>query len=177
MTLLELMTVLIVIAILAVMLAPLVPNLQARAQKAKCLGNLRSLHVAANLYVQDNQHWPQISGNGTQDATVAKAWIAALNPYGLSQVNWVCPTIQQALRSPDLSQPDNVRVDYMAMPFGTKPRSPFQHPRQPWFIEAGDVHGNGQEVVFPDGHIEEAGDIIRSARGSGGGSPSSSSGH
>ena len=176
MTLLEIMTVLIVISILAVILAPLAPGLQARAQKAKCIGNLRSLEVAANLYVQDNHHWPQISGNGSQDKVVAQAWIAALAPYGLSQINWVCPTIQQALHSPDLTQSSNTRVDYMAMPFGTKPNAPFQYAKQPWFIESADVHGNGQEIIFPDGHIEEADDIIR-AHSSGGGSPAGSPAH
>ena len=171
------MTVLIVISILAVMLAPLVPSLQARAQKAQCIGNLRSLQVAANLYVQDNQHWPQISGNGSQDKVVAQKWLAALAPYGLAQVNWVCPTIQQARHSPDLSQPDNTRVDYMAMPFGTKPNAPYQHSKQPWFIESADVHGNGQEIIFPDGHTEEAYDVYRAHSSGGGGAPAASPGH
>ena len=168
------MTALVVISILAVVLAPVFPSLQARAQKAKCIGNLRSLQVAANLYVQDNQHWPQISGNGSKDTAVAQSWIAALNPYGLSQINWVCPTIQQALHSPDLSKPANVRVDYLAMPFGTKPTAPFQHSRQPWFIEAANAHGNGQQIIFPDGHTEEAYDIIRAAYSAKGGHPASS---
>ena len=167
------MTVLVVVSILVVMLAPVFPSLRARAQKTKCIGNLRSLHTAVDLYVHDNQHWPQISGNGSQDMVVAQAWITALNPYGLTQINWVCPAIQQALHSPDLTQAQNVRVDYMAMPFGSKPNSPFQHPKQPWFIEVADVHGNGQEVIFTDGHIEEALDIFRAAKqaGAGGGSP------
>lgn len=163
MTLLEIMTVLVVISILAVMLAPMVPGMQARAQKVKCAGNLRSIHTAAALYVQDNKHWPQISGTGMQDKAAAQAWISTLAPYGLAQINWVCPTIQQSLHSPDLSLPENVRVDYMAMPFSAKPNAPFQHPKQPWFIETGDVHGNGQEIIFPDGHIEESYDVIREA--------------
>ncbi len=166
-TVLELMTVLVIISILCVMLAPVLPYVQARAQKAKCIGNLRSLHVAATTYVQDNQHWPQISGNGSTDTAVASAWIAALKPYGLAQINWVCPTVQQELHSPDLSDPANVRVDYLAMPFGTQPNAPFQHSRQPWFIEAGDVHGNGQEIIFPDGHTEEAADVMRAALAAG----------
>ncbi len=162
------MTVLLVISILAVVLLPVFPGLQARAQKVKCIENLHSLVGAANLYVQDNQHWPQISGNGYQDQTVANLWIAALAPYGLSQINWICPAIQQALHSPDLSQPENVRVDYLAMPFGAKPNAPFQHAKQPWFIETADVHGNGQEIIFPDGHVEEAIDLLRAVQAAGG---------
>lgn len=163
-TLLELMTVLVVISILVVVLAPGVSFLQARAQKAQCIGNLRSLHVATGSYMQDNQHWPQISGNGYQDKTVAGLWLAALAPYGLSQINWVCPTVQRELHAPDLADPENVRVDYLAMPFGTQPRAPYLYARQPWFIEVGNVHGNGQEIIFPDGHIEEALDLFHTAQ-------------
>lgn len=167
MTIMELMTVLVVISILIVLIAPVLPYLQARAQKAQCIGNLRSLHVAVGSYVQDHQSWPQISGNGYQDTTVANLWLAALAPYGLKQINWVCPTIQRELRSPDLSDPANTRVDYLAMPFGTQPRAPYLYDRQPWFIEVANAHGNGQEVIFPDGHIEESLDIYRAAQSSG----------
>lgn len=170
-TILELMTVIVVIAILAVILAPGFSYLLARAQKAKCIGNLQSLHVATNSYIQDNQHWPQISGNGYQDSTVAKLWLAALSPYGLTQINWVCPTVQRDLQSPDLADPANARVDYLAMPFGTEPRAPFLYSTQPWFIEVGNVHGNGQEIIYPDGHIEEALDIFKAAGAPSGDSP------
>ena len=67
------------------------------------------------------------------------------------------------LRSPDFGDPANTRVDYFATPFNAKPNAPFQQTRQPWYIEAADIHGNGQEIIFPDGHIEEASDIIRAA--------------
>jgi hypothetical protein len=30
-----------------------------------------------------------------------------------------------------------------------------QWPRQPWFVETGDVHGNGNLVVFTDGSISD----------------------
>ncbi len=56
-----------------------------------------------------------------------------------------------------------------------QPRAPFAYPRQPWFIESANVHGNGQEIIFPDGHIEEAIDIIGKAIPAGGGSPHSGS--
>ena len=169
-TVLELMTVIVVIAILVVVVAPAFPYLQARAQKTRCLANLRSLHVAANTYIQDNQHWPQIPSQGYEDSAAATAWINAFSPYGLSQINWVCPSIQQSLHSPDLTDPANVRVDYMAMPFGAQPRAPFQSSKMPWFIEAADIHGNGQEIIFSDGHIAEAVDVFRSAAPSASGS-------
>ena len=161
------MTVLVVISILMVVAAPAFPYFRQRVQKAKCIGNLRSLHTATGTYIQDHDQWPQIAGNGGRDTAVAQAWIDALHPYGLTLENWVCPTVQQQLHAPDLSVPENLRVDYLAMPFPTQRNAPFRFPRQPWFIEAADVHGNGQEVLFPDGHVEEAFDVFRAARSSG----------
>ena len=159
------MTVILVISILAVMAMPLYSQFLTRAQKAKCIANLRSLHVATNLYVQDNHHWPQLATAKSGDTAAAQLWIDTMKPYGLIQINWICPSIQQALHSPDLSDPTNTRIDYNATPFNIKPNAPFQQTRQPWYIEAADIHGNGQEIIFPDGHIEEAGDIIRASQG------------
>ncbi len=159
------MTVIVVISILAIMVSPALAGIKGRAQKVKCIGNLHSLHAAAGLYLQDNQHWPQIHGDPSTDTSVIDAWISAFSPYGLAPINWVCPSIQDALQSPDLSNPANKRLDYIAMPFGPQRNEPFQYARQPWFIETSDVHGNGQEIIFPDGHTEEALDIIHSAGG------------
>ena len=163
-TLLELMTVLVVIAILVVVIAPSFNYLRARSQKIKCLSNLRSLHVATSSYIQDNHHWPQISGASPGDLAYAKAWIDTLRPYSLEQINWICPAIQSALQAPDLNDPLNLRVDYFSTRFDMKESSPFQYARQPWFIETADVHGNGQEIIFPDGHIEEASDIAHAGK-------------
>jgi hypothetical protein len=41
------------------------------------------------------------------------------------------------------------------MQFDDKPASPHQWPRQPWFAEVGDVHGNGNLIVFTDGSISD----------------------
>ncbi len=161
-TLMELLTVMVVIALLVVMLVPVLRTIQAKAEKARCMTNLRNLSVAANLYVQQNGSWPQIdtallSGNRTQ---YAAQWIAALEPFGVSQENWICPTAQRMLKDPDLKNPKNIRVDYNAMPFDDKPRTPFRWSRHPWFIEHNSLHGNGNLIIFTDGSIVEASDII-----------------
>ena len=158
-TLLELVTVLLVIAILIVILLPVYAQFQRRAQKTACLNNLRSLHVAADLYLQEHHAWPQIKTSGVEPNDLATSWIDALAPYGLAQINWVCPTIQQMLQNPDLTNHDNARIDYMATPFDSNPQTPFRWSMQPWFVESGDVHGNGNLILFPDGHIQELGDF------------------
>ncbi len=63
-------------------------------------------------------------------------------------------------RGPDYNDPAHARIDYIATPFDDKPFTPHQWPRQPWFIESGDVHGNGNLLIFTDGSISEVNDLI-----------------
>jgi prepilin-type N-terminal cleavage/methylation domain-containing protein len=157
-TLLELLIVVVVIGILATLLVPVISTMRARAQRAQCSANLRNLYVAAESYIQQNGSWPQIrmaSDSDTNEQVYATAWIAALRPFGPTERTWICPTIQELLQNPDLSKPENVRVDYYAMPFDDKPTTPHQWPRQPWFLETGDVHGNGNLIIFTDGSISD----------------------
>jgi hypothetical protein len=130
------------------------------------MGNLRSLYVAAESYLQQNGSWPQIGGDDdsdTADQADASAWIAALTPFGPSQKTWTCPTIQELMHNPDFSKPENVRVDYIATPFDDKPTTPHEWPKQPWFIEAADVHGNGNLIIFTDGSITDLKSVMKKA--------------
>lgn len=161
-TLLELMIVLGIIAILAVLILPAIGKLRARAQRLQCRGNLRGLHVAAEQYLQENNQWPQIR-KSSSDATAsvyAQEWIAALAPYQVQAKNWICPTIENLLNNPDYTSATNARVDYYAMPFDDKPMTPHQWPRQPWFVETADVHGNGQLIIFTDGSISDLKSLV-----------------
>ncbi len=156
---LELATVVVIILILTLLLLPAISSMRARAQRAQCMANLRSLYTAAELFVQQNGSWPQIAvaddESDSSDQAYATAWIAALAPFGPTQKTWICPTIQGLLQNPDLSKPENVRVDYVATTFDDKPTTPHQWPRQPWFAEVGDVHGNGNLIIFTDGSISD----------------------
>jgi type II secretory pathway pseudopilin PulG len=165
-TLLELVVVFVIIGILAVLMIPVLSGMRARAQRVQCTANLRSLYVAANLYVQQNGNWPQIHDTDDSEAAdkeSAKAWIAALAPFGPTQKTWICPTIQSLLLTPDMSNPENVRVDYSATSFDDKPTTPYQWASQPWFIETGNVHGNGNLIVFSDGSISDINTVAHGA--------------
>ena len=135
-------------------------------QRVQCIANLRNLHVAAALYVQDNNQWPQIvsSADDEGDTSYAREWIAALAPYHLDKKSWICPTIQNLLGNPDYNSAGNERIDYFAMPFDDKPMTPFQWPRQPWFVESGDVHGHGQLIIFTDGGISDLKTVVAEAK-------------
>lgn len=162
---LELFVVIVIIAILATLMFPLVARMRERAQRVQCTSNLRNLYIAAELFLQQNGSWPQIqlsSGSEAAEQGYAKAWIAALAPFGPTQKTWICPTMQDLLRNPDLSNPGNVRVDYYAMPFDDKPTTPHQWPHYPWFLERGDVHGNGNLIVFTDGSVSDLKTLLAS---------------
>ena len=165
-TLLELVIVIGVVAILAVLAVPIISNLRKRAQRVQCTANLKNLGVGANLYLQQNNDiWPQIrpAGAGVSAEDFANAWIAALEPFNIPRKTWICPTIQSELDDPDYSTSDVARVDYIATPFDDKPGTSHQWPRQPWFIESGSVHGNGNLILFTDGSISDLNTVVQSA--------------
>lgn len=166
-SLLEILIAVAVIVILATLTIPVISGLRARAQRVQCAANLRNLVVAANAFVQQNGSWPQI-GTPEEDESsergYASAWIKALEPFGAPAKTWICPTIQDLLKNPDYSKPENARVDYIGTPFDDKPTTPHQWPRQPWFVEIGDVHGNGNLIIFTDGSVSDLKTVAKSAK-------------
>lgn len=161
-TLLELMIVLVIIGILSVMLLPVYASMRARAQRVQCTANLHSLYVATDVYLQRNGHWPQIrrAGSDSVGADFANAWIDALTPFGPTRKTWICSTMQELLHDPDYNQPANARLDYIPMNFDANALTPHKWPNQPWFIESGDVHGNGNLFIRTDGSVGELKELI-----------------
>ncbi|MBA3963127.1 MAG: prepilin-type N-terminal cleavage/methylation domain-containing protein [Chthoniobacterales bacterium] len=160
-TLLELLIVVAIVGILATLLIPVYGKLRERAQKVQCIANLHNLYVAADVYVQQQRHWPQIFLKNYETIDDhANAWINALAPYGPTRKTWICPTIQDLLQDPDYTQPHQARLDYVSAGFDDKQTSPHQWPTQPWFIEAGNVHGNGNLVILTDGSVAETNDLL-----------------
>jgi hypothetical protein len=136
------------------MLLPLHSSLKGKAERANCASNLRNMFVATNAYLQEHENvWPQVTSKVTSP-DYALAWIEFLKPYGMQRENWVCPTVQRTLKNPDLSDDKLVRIDYLATYFASTPRLPFRWSTQPWFAERGDVHGDGNLVVFATGDVK-----------------------
>src|SRR5262245_4539541 len=77
-TLLELLTVVIIIAILSVLVLPAIGLYRARTERLGCVTNMKGLYVAAANYTTDNQHWPQIPLTKSGSKEQARAWHAAL---------------------------------------------------------------------------------------------------
>src|ERR1700682_6284939 len=166
-TVIELTVVIAIIAVLVAIAIPTISGLRARAQRVQCSANLRNLFVAAESYLQQNGSWPQISEDDSDSAeqNYAAAWTAALKPFGISEKTWICPTVQELMRNPDVSNPENRRADYAVMPFDDKQMTQHQWPRQPWFVEAGDMHHHGNLIVFTDGSISDLNTVVENQSG------------
>ncbi len=162
-TLLELSFVVLVIAILLMMIVGITDSMRARAEKSKCMGNLRGLYSGAACYVMDQGHWPQISPSllAGDSKDYANLWIQALSPYGLSQQNWICPTQQRSLGDPDLTKKEAARVDYNATPFDDRPHTPYLWPTQPWFVEHAAEHDGGPLLIYTSGRVVTLEEAVR----------------
>jgi len=160
-TLLELLTVIAIIAILATLLMPTMKGIRERLERTKCLANLRGLYQATNAYVQDKGMWPQIPSSllKKKDHSFDLAWIEALKGYQIDRINWICPTLQQQLGNPDYKKEGEERIDYVGMPFDNKKLTPYKWPKQPWFVERMNSHGNGQLVMLTDGSVHDLLDL------------------
>jgi type II secretory pathway pseudopilin PulG len=135
---LELFVAIVVIVILATLMIPLISTLRARAQRAQCTANLRNLYVATELFIQRNGGWPQIPRDppDASSRNFANAWLAALEPFGISRKSWICPTIQDLTRGLDYSRPESARLDYMPMRFDDEPMTPINRRASPGLLKS-----------------------------------------
>jgi len=160
-TLLELLAVISILMILSILGVVAYKPLIARAENAKCLSNMRSLHTALSAYVQDKGQWPQEPPELWEQGNTELLedwWIAALEPYGVTVATWRCPTIFRALQKND---PDaRPKTHYMPSKFDTLALSPYRWNTQPWLVEIGDMHGKGGNICFPDGSIRQMNEFL-----------------
>jgi prepilin-type N-terminal cleavage/methylation domain-containing protein len=152
-TLLELVIVLFVIAIVAALLIESYKSFETRAQRTQCASNLRNLFIALDADTRDQGHWPQCPfeiGHPQFDIW----WIKELSRYNISQRSWECPTYKRLVARGEAEKKDDKQIDYVPTPFDDQPRTPYKWAQQPWAVEVGDFHGDGNLILFPDGSIK-----------------------
>ncbi|MEM8954782.1 MAG: type II secretion system protein [Verrucomicrobiota bacterium] len=168
MTVIEVMIVLVIIAILAGMLFPLTGALRVKAEKAKCISHMRSLHGSLEGFMGEHGGWPQVPAGIDSEEDNAKFWIAVTTPYGASPEIWMCPTHQREIRTQevalreaggeDYETPEAV-ISYVPTPFDPTPFRPYEW-NQPWLMEKADNHGGGGHVIMPDGAVKSVKDFF-----------------
>ena len=83
-TLIELLVVIAIIAILAAMLLPALSSARATAKSAGCLGNLKQLAMAANLYSDESDDWSCPGAYSSSKTFLNILAPADGAPYGIS---------------------------------------------------------------------------------------------
>ncbi len=178
-TLLEIVGVCLILGILATLSIPVLKGFRGRAEGLQCKANLQALGLGAQAYIDDHKSWPQIvadkpgansaqqltPGSGDKTLSYAEQWIAAFEPYGISEKVWRCPSIEKQIKAQ--GNPEALkqkRLDYTPTRFDSRPESPRQWPKHPWFIERGALHGNGPNILFADGTISSVDELFKGAR-------------
>lgn len=153
-SLIELVAAVAIAMILGVLIVPNYKEWFAAAAQARCMANMRSIHIALSGYLNDhNQVWPQ--GPSPQEgAPWAKFWIDTLKPHGIEASVWQCPSIDRMLGSPRSEQITDNSVHYVPTLFDDQPGTARKWPTQPWLIERADAHGHGALICFTDGSVK-----------------------
>ena len=150
----EVLAVMAVIMILGVLVAPNYNAWMAKAAQAKCMANMRSIHLGLGSYINDHKdRWPQGPSPET-GAPWAEFWIRTLEPFGIPQRTWECPAIYRMLAHPQREPITSDSIHYMPTMFDDKPGTANRWATQPWLIERADAHGSGALVCFTDGSIK-----------------------
>ncbi len=157
--------VVIIIGILAVMIFESYQSFVDRAARVRCAANLRNLHVALAAYTLDQGHWPQCPYE-IGDTQFDSWWMREMSRYGLSRTNWECPTLLRRQKEgvADSEKADKKQMHYIPTPFDDGARTPYKWPSQPWAVEIGDFHGDGNLILFPDGTIRGFNQFISDKR-------------
>jgi prepilin-type N-terminal cleavage/methylation domain-containing protein len=114
-TLIELLVVIIIIALLAALLLPALALAKQKANRAKCVSNMKQIGLGFAFFTGDNtEHYPAAACDGADNTQYT--WDTAINPYvggnpKLSQAQLDSGAVNQTLTPPILRCPCDIGPD------------------------------------------------------------------
>lgn len=156
-TLVEIMVTLAIVAVLAGVAMAGYSKWIRHAENAKCLTHMKGIGAALGTYTVDHEGWPQMPEDlgDKEEEEEWKWWIKTMEPYGITQATWLCPTEDKERRRyarKSGEKRDDYEGTYIPTDFDDGRDTPYKW-NQPWLIERGNWHGKGQNVLLPDGSI------------------------
>jgi prepilin-type processing-associated H-X9-DG protein/prepilin-type N-terminal cleavage/methylation domain-containing protein len=166
-TLVELLTVIAIIACLVSLLLPSLAEVRQKADTLKCIGNLKQIGTSLLLNANDhNQRMPVIEPWPTQPVYAAgdgaQTMLQALGPYGITNAALQCPA---DVRGPNYFAKEGSSYQWFPMANGQSTQAIksvffFNNQNQGMTMSqlflAFDytaVHGGKSNVLFGDGHV------------------------
>jgi len=92
-TLVELLVVIAIVAVLAALLFPVFSSARAKARESVCTSNLRQLHLAMEMYLQDHDEVFPTSYVATTTGPYT-SWRQAISPYVRNSDVFLCPSAE-----------------------------------------------------------------------------------
>ena len=150
-----------IIAILTALIFTASGKLLGLSSSARCVSNLKNLHVAFAAYVGDYGYWPQQPDFPVDDKiNYGNWWRKTMYPYTQNNEVWLCPSIKTL----DATTPEEERslIHYTPTLFDAFRNRPYQWALQPWLTESGNPHSEGGNILFPDGSVRNSKELIDS---------------
>ena len=149
-TIIELLVSLAILAIVTTLGLSFFQGAQQRTEMVKCMGNVKNIHVALSAQMQDTKRWPQVPEN-LDETGYQRFWRTTLAPYGADSKVWRCPSSGRFVqRTPEEEELD---IDYAPAEFDDTEFAPFENTKQPWVVESGDFHGEGNVLITAGGTV------------------------
>lgn len=163
-TLVELLVVLAIIAILVAILLPVFLRARGRATATACASNLRQLHDAFTMYMDDNDN----KNPGGFEMPEGETLVTLLQPYTHSSDVWFCPSDSSAHTDTEDGPVDHNYTSYALLPLSvSNGQNSDASSRQPlltdhiWPCQSADnpddasrySHSGRFNVVYLDGHL------------------------
>ncbi len=159
-TLAELLVAILVVAILAALSIQGYSKIVEYVAKAKCISNMKNLHVSFAAYIQDNGHWPQQPDfEDDYSRQYQNWWLQTMDPYTQSREIWKCPILTKMGAS--APEGERLEIHYTPTRFDARPTTPYRWEKQPWLVEVASVHGNGGPLLLmPDGSVRSLVEVV-----------------